>query len=295
MDDVWRKSKNDNAIWRPGISRAEMEKRFTLHILVLVEDLRSGAYQPDPTRSFLVNRGDGTSRTITAFTLRDKVAQRAVLAAIEPIGERFFHTDSYAYRPGRNIDMVIARIKDFIRSGYLWAVSADILQCFDNIPLKKLMSVTGTMICDDKVLRLIGQWIGLPRSAFKRFFSANKGIPQGAVISPYLCNVYLTALDEDLAAKKVRFVRYADNIFAMARSREDAYDLETYLALRLRGLGLDLNPEKTRIVHCGSPEVLFLGRSITTGTSRGIYGLTRLNTATRSFSSPLFRNSNDYV
>jgi RNA-directed DNA polymerase len=156
LNDAWRKSKNDNAVWRPGIPRADMERRFVFHMLALADDLRSGAYRPDPVRSFVVNKGDGGTRTITALTLRDKVAQRAVLAVIEPLGERCFHPDSYAYRRSRNIDMVMTRIGGFLRRGYPWAVSADILQCFDSIPRKRLISATREMIPDDKVMRLIG-------------------------------------------------------------------------------------------------------------------------------------------
>jgi retron-type reverse transcriptase len=96
------------------------------------------------------------------------------------------------------------------------------------------------------------------------FAPAGKGIPQGAVVSPFLCNVYLTALDDDLAKSKIRFVRFADNVFAMARSRDEAHALRKHLAARVRRLDLDLNPEKTRIVRCG-PGVTFLGRSLPAG------------------------------
>jgi RNA-directed DNA polymerase len=256
MEAAWRKSRNDNAIWRPGIPRADMEKRFAFHMLALVEDLRSGAYQPDPVRSFVINKGDGKTRTITALTLRDKVAQRAVLAAIEPLGESRFHPESYAYRPGRNIDMVMARIGNFLRRGFVWAVSADIFQCFDSIPHKQLLEATSEMIRDKEALRIIGQWIGMPRSRLRRVFSAGRGIPQGSVVSPFLCNVYLTALDHDLAERKICFVRFADNIFAMARSRQEAHALRGHISARLRKLCLSLNPEKKQGLYAVAPGFL---------------------------------------
>lgn len=261
IEHAWRKSRNDNAVWRPGISRREMEKRFVFHIMALAEDLAGGSYTPDPVRRFSINKGDGKTRMITALSLRDKIAQRAVLSVIEPYGEQLFHPDSYAYRPGRNIDNVMDRIQRFISLGFLWAVSTDIMNCFDNIPQGRLLTMVSELIQDDSALQLIEKWVSGSGAHGKLFFRSRRGIPQGAVISPFLCNLYLTPLDNMLSSHGIHFVRYADNILIMTKTRKEAVSACTFLESRVRALDLVLNPQKTEVFHI-SDGYSFLGRDI---------------------------------
>ena len=149
------KLKNDNSMWANGISRQEMEKNLIQHILQLSRELSQGVYTPDPIRMFPVLKGDGKKRIISALTLRDKLAQRAVLSVLTPIAETLFHHDSFGYRPKRSIDMVMSRIREHIRCDYYWIVNADIKSFFDNIPHKKLQTRLKKAIPDKKLLQLI--------------------------------------------------------------------------------------------------------------------------------------------
>jgi RNA-directed DNA polymerase len=158
--------------------------------------------------------------------------------------------------------MAVERIAEFARSGLPWAVSADILNCFDTIPRQPLLAgVKKSVTADGKVLQLIQRWIETTAVPKTRARHTGIGIPQGAVLSPFLCNVYLTAFDNSLAAKRIRFVRFADNVFALAGSREGAAEIRKRLAQELHRLGMELNQAKTKIVRYG-PEVKFLGRSL---------------------------------
>lgn len=260
LNDAWKRSRKDNAVWEPGLSRKEMERNLGYHLLRLSDDLRSDSYIPNPVRFFPVNKGNGKQRIISALTLRDKVAQRAVLNVIEPIGERFFHHDSFGSRPGRNIGMAVAKVREYALCGLTWIVDADIQSYFDNIPHKPLIKILQGIISDKELICLIRRWMDV--GAVRRgFLAAAKGIPQGAVLSPFLCNIYLTSWDNEMAARNFPFVRYVDDFLVFAKSEEGANQAHEYVEKILNRLGLNLNPDKTRVVKCG-PRVRFLGRKL---------------------------------
>ncbi len=260
INNAWRKHRRDKAIWRIGVSREEMKPHMVYHLARLCEELKSGNYRPDPVRFFPVSKGDGKERIISAVTLRDKVAQRALLAVLEPMGEAVFHENSFGYRPGRSIDMALAKCREHINCGMEWVVDADIKSYFDEIPHGPLMKRVRALIRDPKVVALIRRWldVGVPR---RGFLGEAKGIPQGSVISPFLCNLYLTDLDRALGKANLPFVRFADDFLVFARTRADAEDARKFVEKTLRRLGLALHPEKTRIAKCG-PKVSFLGRKL---------------------------------
>lgn len=260
MNQAWRKLRNDKAVWKPGLERAAMEPNLVFHIMALAQELRSGAYQPQPTRFFPVAKGNGKTRIISSVCLRDKIAQRAVLSVLEPMGEQCFHHNSFGYRPGRTIDMALARAREYILCGMEWVVDADIKGYFDNIPHALLIKQVKRLVNDSRVTELIRRWIdiGIPR---RGFLSQAKGIPQGAVISPFLCNLFLTPFDNDLDAGNLPFVRFADDFLVFAKTEQNARAAREYVANSLNKLKLGLHPRKTRITRCG-PHVRFLGRKL---------------------------------
>jgi len=110
------------------------------------------------------------------------------------------------------------------------------------------------------MVALIYRW--LDAAVVRRgFISTPKGIPQGAVLSPFLCNLYLTAWDNQLAAKNLPFVRFADDFLVFCESRSQAQKAMTYVAKSLKGLQLTLHPEKTKVARCG-PAIRFLGKKL---------------------------------
>lgn len=237
-----------------------LESNLAYHLVKLSNELRTGAYMPDPVRFFPVNKGDGRQRIISANTLRDKLAQRAVLTVIEPFGEKIFHHDSFGYRPGRTIDMVLSRVREYMLCGMSWVVDADIRSYFDNIPHKPLIKILKSIIADQEITALIKRWLDAG-TAKRGFLSAPMGIPQGAVLSPFLCNIYLTSWDNDMSAKNLPFVRFADDFLVFAKSGASAIKAHSYVGKSLKRLGLMLNEQKTRTVQCG-PNVQFLGRKL---------------------------------
>jgi len=260
LNFAWKKLKNDKAIWTQGISKKEMESNFVYHILKLSDELRTGTYKPDTVRFFPVTKGNGKQRIISAHTLRDKMAQRALLTVLEPIFEKQFHNDSFGYRPGRSVNMAIAKVKEYIKCDLTWIVDADIKNYFDNIPHKALLKILKSKIRDRKVMNLIKGWLDAG-TVRKGFLSTTKGVPQGAVLSPLFCNVYLTKWDYDMAGNNLPFVRFADDFLIFTNNKQNAEKAYKYTEKSLNYLNLALNPEKTQIVKCG-PHVTFLGQKL---------------------------------
>jgi len=260
LNFAWKKLKNDKAIWSQNLSRQDMEKDFVFHILKLSEDLRKGTYQPDPVRFFPVTKGSGKMRIISAYTLRDKLAQRAILKVLEPIFEKQFHNDSFGYRTGRSVNMALAKVKEYIRCGFTWIVDADISNYFDNIPHKPLLKKLKSNINDRKVMSLIRAWLDAG-TVRKGFLSKTKGIPQGGVLSPLFCNIYLTKWDNEMARKNLPFVRFADDFLIFSKTKDQARKAFMYTEKCLNNLDLSLNQEKTRVVSCG-PHITFLGQKL---------------------------------
>ena len=257
---AWKRTRRDKAVWQPGLSKNDMMRNLELHLMEMAEELRTNTYVPDPVRFFPVEKGDGKQRIISANTCRDKVAQRAVLNAIEPVGERMFHPDSYGYRPGRSVDMASAKAREYVLCGLEWIVDADIQSYFDMIPHKPLFRMIKSLIPDRELADLIRRW--LDAGAVRRGFLATaRGIPQGAVLSPFLCNVYLTPWDNEMSANNIPFVRFADDFLLFASCQKDAEKALAFTGKTLERMGLALNLKKTRGAKSG-PKIRFLGRKL---------------------------------
>jgi group II intron reverse transcriptase/maturase len=260
MNMAWQKYKNDPAPWDVHISRQAFEKNMVAHLLQLSESLKDGTYRPDPVRFFWITKGDGGQRKITACYLRDKLAQRAALLVLTPLGEKVFHPNSFGYRPGRSIDMALAKVREHILCQQKWVVDGDIESCFDNIPHKPLIKSCSRIIPDRHMVRLIKRW--LDAAAVKKgLMSPAVGLPQGMVLSPFLCNLYLTRWDQFISAKKYSFVRFSDDFLVFSKSKPGAEAGLKIVEKGLKNLGLKLNRNKTKISECG-PSVKFLGKKL---------------------------------
>jgi len=257
LNAAWKRLHLDKTVWRPGLPRWEMEKDLVLHLLELVDDLRSGRYRPAPLRQFTIKKGDGKQRVLSALSLRDKWIQRAVLSVLEPIGEQLFHNDSYGYRPRRNVEMAHRRACERIQCGLPWLVDADITKFFDNIPHRSLQKTLKQHIPDRNLIALIDLWLAEGASSLS-FLGTRRGVAQGAVISPILCNFYLHELDVALARKNIPFVRFADDFLLFAPNEHRANEALKFVDQKLKTMGLELHPDKTRVVrsHRG---LIFLG------------------------------------
>lgn len=266
LDHAWRLLKDDRGAWRPGLARAEMEGRLLRHVGDLAEAVLTGRYRADPMRCYRIPKADGGTRLISAPTLRDKLVQRAVLTVLEPLGEALFHAASFGYRPLCTREMALSRLREWVRRGWCWLGDADIRACFDSIPQNGVLQFLGILAEDAAIVELARQWLDAVPPRF-RPGPAGRGLPQGMVLSPFLCNLYLHSLDERLDEECIPFVRFADDFIVLGRDRREATDALAVAADQLGWLGLELHPDKTQVI-LSSPRHGFLGYRLPDGRPR---------------------------
>jgi RNA-directed DNA polymerase len=254
---AWRLIAKDRAPWTAAVSRQAMDRNCLFHQLELVEQVRKGTYHPQGMRQFTIQKADGNSRVISAPFLRDKFIQRAVVQVLSAVLDPHFHHDSFGYRPGRGVVQALQRCEERIRCGFTWLVDTDISACFDHVPHRPLLKRLRRAVEDDGIENLVRLWLNCGTYS-AGILTQRCGIPQGAVMSPLLCNLYLDQLDRCLATEGVPFVRYADDFMLFLRDRRTADRALTFTRRELARLGLSLNPAKTRIIHAGAG-VRFLG------------------------------------
>jgi RNA-directed DNA polymerase len=217
----------------------------------LAADLKKGSYRPLPARRvFIPKPGSLERRALSIPTVRDRIVQAALKTAIEPIFEADFEPCSVGFRPRRSAHDALQLILDECARGRRWVVETDIADCFEAIPHERLMQAIEERIVDRQLLKLLRALLRagvMDEGAVRRSVS---GTPQGGVVSPLLCNVYLHRLDRSWRTRGVGvLVRYADDLVVMCGTETEAHRALAALRTLLSELGLELKQAKTRIVQ----------------------------------------------
>jgi len=254
---VWEAYKrvkaNKGAAGVDGQTIDAFERDLEGNLYKLWNRLASGSYLPSAVLRVEIPKGDGGIRPLGIPTVADRIAQMVVKQHWEPALEKHFHRDSYGYRPGKSAhDAVGAVRKRCWRND--WVLDLDIKGFFDNIS-HELMLKAVAKHTDEKWVKLyIERWLKAPietRAGTQTL--PGKGTPQGGVISPLLANLFLHyAFDKWMERKfpEIPFARYADDAVCHCKSEAQAEMLKRALIDRMREVGLELHPEKTKIVYC---------------------------------------------
>ena len=240
----------------PGIDDVSIEmfeEDLKGNLYKLWNRMSSGSYFPQPVKQVEIPKKGGGKRPLGIPTVSDRIAQVAVKKLIEPKLDPYFHEDSYGYRPGKSALEAVGRCRQRCWK-YDWVVDMDIKGFFDNVRHDLLLLALKRHIQESWILLYIERWLKSPvKTPLGELISREKGTPQGAVISPLLANLYLHyCLDEWLRLNypKVVYERYADDQVCHCNTRAEAEDLKTAIGTRLQECGLELHPDKTRIVYC---------------------------------------------
>jgi len=243
-----------------GMTWQQYGTGLTERINDLHDRVQRGAYRAQPSKRAYIPKEDGRQRPLGIASLEDKIVQQALVTVLNEIYEQDFKGFSYGFRPSRSAhDALDALSVGLTRKKVNWVLDADIRGFFDNVDHGWMLKFLQHRIADRRVLRLVSKWLKAGVWEEGTWSETKVGTPQGAVISPLLANIYLHyVLDlwahrwrEKHAEGDVILTRYADDFVMGFQHRAEAERFLEELQERLRKFGLELHPEKTRLIEFG--------------------------------------------
>ena len=283
-----------------GIDKQRLQGNLDKHLDQLQADLLQGIYRLKPVKRIYIPKANGKQRPLGIPTLTDRIVQRAMLMAMEPIWESDFHRCSYGFRPERSVHHAVRTVKiqlqDCSYTRGRWVIEGDLASYFDTVHHKLLLKSVKQRIRDKRFVDLL--WLFLKAGHIDRglFMASSEGVPQGGVLSPLLSNIMLHEFDMWLEAKylnkkarkdrwawnfgikqgrpiavrenrqwkpAVAYCRYADDFVVIvkgSKAQAEAIRIECQMFLE-QTLKLTLNMDKTHITHVNDGFV-FLGHRI---------------------------------
>jgi RNA-directed DNA polymerase len=273
LEHAWALCKaNGGAAGVDGVTFDDIESRGLAEWLGrLGQELHDKTYRPDPVRRVMIPKPGGGERPLGIPTIRDRVAQTAVVLVLEPIFEADFVDEAYGYRPRRSALDAVKAVHQSLKQGYTDVVDADLSKYFDTIPHRELMKSVARRIVDRQMLRLVRMWLKVPveerdERGNKRMGGgrrSKRGTPQGGVISPLLANVYMHRFLRYWHGcgkgeqYKARIINYADDFVICCRGNAAA--AMEWTARTMGRLGLSLNATKTCVRDAWKGTFDFLG------------------------------------
>ena len=254
---VWeaylRVKANKGAAGVDGCTIEQYEQDLRNNLFKLWNRLSSGSYFPPPVKAVAIPKAGGGSRVLGVPTVDDRIAQTVAAMYLERRVEPIFHADSYGYRPGRSALDAVGRCRERCWRND-WVIDLDVRAFFDSVDHSLMLKAVERHTDQKWVLLYVRRWLTAPmQQQDGTLVARDRGTPQGSAISPVLANLFMHyAFDTWLARQfpAVTFERYCDDAVIHCASEEQARQVRDALAQRLAAVGLELHPDKTRIVYC---------------------------------------------
>lgn len=242
--------KNKGAYGIDKMSVEELDGYFATHREEIKSQIRDGKYKPIPVRRVYIPKSNGKKRPLGIPTVVDRVVQQATAQVLSLGYDKYFSEHNYGFRPGRSCQQAIEEALVYLNEGYEWVIDLDIEKYFDTVNHDKLISILRERINDAKTLRLVRQFLQAGVMENGLISPSKEGVPQGGPLSPILSNVYLDKLDQELEARGLHFVRYADdcNIFVKSEMAADRV-MKSVTSWLERKLRLKVSATKTKVVR----------------------------------------------
>jgi len=264
MEEAYRRTRKDGAVGVDGQSAQDYAEELQGNLQLLIDRAKSGRYRaPAVKRVHIPKEGKrGATRPLGIPTFEDKVLQRGVLMLLEPVYEQDFEPCSYGFRPGRSQHQALSALRrGLMQLGGGYVIDLDIRRYFDTIDHRQIQQIFRQRIRDGVLRRLIGKWLNAGVMHERRVSYPEEGVPQGGVISPLLSNIYLHEVLDRWFREQVQprlrggsmMVRFADDAVLVFEQEGDARRVLEVLPRRFEKYGLELHPEKTRLVRFKRP------------------------------------------
>lgn len=219
---AWKKVRANKG--QPGIDKitiAQYERKLEKNLYSLFTRLRAKKYRFKPIIRFEVKTKKGKTRHLSLLTVEDKIVQSALLFIIEPEVERILTKACFGFRTGLGIPDAVKAVTNARQNGFHWGIKADVASFFDSINRPLLFKMVDSVICDKDITELIRNSVCAPVIDQKgNLLEVEMGVPQGAVISPILSNIYLNEFDRAMARRDRKIIRYSDDFIIFCNKPE---------------------------------------------------------------------------
>jgi RNA-directed DNA polymerase len=266
LELAWEKvKKNRGSAGIDEVTIAQFEARQEFYLDLLHRKLREGTYRPQPVKRVEIPKSEGGVRKLGIPAVLDRVCQQALVQRMEPIFEPTFLDSAFGYRRGRSPHEAMRKVWRELNEGNVWIVDADLRQFFDTIDQEQLIDLIAEEISDGRVLQLVRDMLRAGVMEGGCWKPTLTGVPQGGVASPLWSNIFLTPFDRQMTAEGFRLTRWADDFVVLCQTRDEAQRALAVAEQFLReALGVELHPQKTRVVHV-SQGFEFLGYKVKQG------------------------------